>query len=77
VAIGTDRGHHGCRDEGLLLQQPGVRAGAFVEGPTVVLDDTIPLGPRYDHVAHVHALRRLAADVNAPPGKRLDHTESY
>ena len=36
-----------------------------IDTPTVALEDTIPLNPRYDPVAHVHAHRRMAASMSA------------
>jgi hypothetical protein len=72
AAAAAARGRHRRRRVGVPIQAP-TNAPTDTDDrpldtdpPTVVLEDTIPLGPPYDPVAHVHALRRIAADVNVP-----------
>jgi predicted MFS family arabinose efflux permease len=73
AAAAVARGRHRLRRTGVQAPPP-IHAPADTDDPptiatpSVALDDTIPLEPRYDPVEHVRARRRMAPDMDAPRG---------
>lgn len=61
AAAAAARGRHRLRrNEAPTISDDHAPA---IDPPTVALEDTVPLNLRYDPVAHVHALRRIAAEA--------------